>query len=70
MCFHSVAHITAISSLYEVPGELFFFLNQKGGGKARTDTVKIGANFSRAIPGFHAENEEQMALSALFGSGY
>lgn len=22
MCFHSVAHITAISSFYEVPGEL------------------------------------------------
>lgn len=56
-----------VSMKYQVN---FFFLNQKGGGKAHTDTVKIGANFSHAIPGFHAENEEQMALSTLFGSGY
>ena len=28
MCFHSVAHITAILSFYEVPGELFLKLKK------------------------------------------
>ena len=38
--------------------------------KTHTQTVKIGANLSRSILVFHAENEEQMVLSMLFESGY
>lgn len=38
--------------------------------KKKAHTVKIGANLSRSILVFHAENEEQMVLSMLFESGY
>ena len=69
MCFHSVAHITAILSFYEVPGELFLKLKKKK-KQAHTGIVKIGANLSHSTHVFHAENEEQMVLSMLFESGY
>lgn len=66
MCFRSVAHITAIPTFYEVPGELFKIKDKK----ESTDILKIGANLSHSIPVFHAGNQEQMVLSTLFESDY
>lgn len=64
MCFHSVAHITAISSFYEVPGELFKLKKHTHRQSKLEQISAIQSLF------FHAENEEQMVLSTLFESGY